>query len=231
MPGVKAMILAAGRGERMRPLSDRIPKPLLPVAGKPLLAWLVEKLVRAGIADVVINVSHLGAMIEDALGDGAEYGARIVYSREREALETAGGIAQALPLLGGAPFLVVNGDIFSDWDFARCDTAAARLSAAGTLAHLVLVDNPPHHPEGDFCLARGMVAAHGAGRLTFSGIGIYHPALFAPIAPGSRHQLAALLRGPMAEGRVSGEHYRGLWMDVGTPGRLAELERLLAGRC
>ncbi len=224
------MILAAGRGERMRPLTDHIPKPLLPVAGKPLLAWLVEKLVRAGIADIVINVSHLGEMIEDALGDGAKYGARIAYSREREALETAGGIVQALPLLGEAPFLVVNGDVFSDVDFACLGATAVRLSADGILAHLMLVDNPPHHPEGDFCLDRKVVVVDGEGRLTFSGIGLYHPALFAPVVPGTRCQLAALLRGPMADGRVSGEHYRGLWLDVGTPERLAGLERMLAGQ-
>src|SRR5574340_13093 len=149
------MILAAGRGERMRPLTDRIPKPLLPVAGKPLIAWLIEKLVRSGITGIVVNVSHFGEMIETALGDGTKYGARIVYSREREALETAGGIAQALPLLGGESFLVVNGDVFSDFDFGCLEVIKANLTAQGTLAHLVLVDNPPHHPLGDFCLNRG----------------------------------------------------------------------------
>jgi len=227
---MKAMILAAGRGERMRPLTDLTPKPLLPAAGKPLIAWTIEKLARSGIADIVINVSHLGAMIEAAVGDGAQYGARIAYSHEREALETAGGIALALPLLGEQPFLVVNGDVFSDFDFARLGAMAARLSGTGTLAHLVLVDNPPHHPGGDFCLNQGMVAAGGGERLTFSGIGLYHPALFTPVTPGTRHQLAALLSGPMAGGRVSGEHYRGLWLDVGTPERLARLERMLGGR-
>jgi MurNAc alpha-1-phosphate uridylyltransferase len=226
---MKAMILAAGRGERMRPLTDLTPKPLLPAAGKPLIAWLIEKLARSGIADIVINVSHLGAMIEAAVGDGARYGAHIAYSHEREALETAGGIALALPLLGEQPFLVVNGDVFSDFEFAHLDAMAARLSAGGTLAHLILVDNPPHHPGGDFCLNEGIIAAEGGERLTFSGIGLYHPALFAPVTPGSKHQLAALLRGPMAAGRVSGEHYRGLWVDVGTPARLAGLERMLGG--
>jgi len=227
---MKAMILAAGRGERMRPLTDRTPKPLLRAAGKPLIAWLIEKLARSGVADIVINVSHLGAMIEAAVGDGMQYGARVAYSHEREALETAGGIALALPLLGEQPFLVVNGDVFSDFDFARLGAMAARLSGTGTLAHLVLVDNPPHHPGGDFCLNQGMIAADGGERFTFSGIGLYHPALFAPVTPGTRHQLAALLGGPIAGGRVSGEHYRGLWLDVGTPERLAGLERMLGGR-
>lgn len=224
------MILAAGRGERMRPLTDHTPKPLLPVAGKPLIAWQIEKLVRAGFADIVINVSRLGAKIEAALGDGAQYGARIAYSRESEALETAGGIALALPLLGEGPFLVVNGDVFSDFDFARLEAMAARLTRREILAHLVLVDNPPHHPAGDYCLNRGMVATEGGERLTFSGIGFYHPGLFAPIVPGTRYRLAALLRGPMAEARVSGEHHRGLWVDVGTPERLAGLDRMLAGQ-
>ena len=227
---MKAMILAAGRGERMRPLTDHIPKPLLPVAGMPLIAWQVRKLVKAGISEIVINVSHLGAMIEAALGDGAQYGARLAYSHESEALETAGGIAYALPLLSGEPFLVVNADVFSDFDYARLAAAAASLSRAGILAHLVLVDNPPHHPAGDFCLSQRLIAAEGGPRLTFSGIGLYHPALFATLARGAKFQLAALLRGPIAHGRVSGEHYPGQWFDVGTPERLAALERRLAAQ-
>lgn len=225
---MKAMILAAGRGERMRPLTDHTPKPLLPVAGMPLIAWQIRKLVGAGISEIVINVSHLGAMIEAALGDGAQYGARLAYSHESEALETAGGIAYALPLLSGEPFLVVNADVFCDFDYARLAATAASLSPPGMLAHLVLVDNPPHHPGGDFCLGPRLVAAVGGPRLTFSGIGLYHPALFAGIVRGTKFQLAALLRGPIAEGRVSGEYYPGRWLDVGTPGRLAELERKLA---
>lgn len=224
------MILAAGRGERMRPLTDHIPKPLLPVAGKPLIAWLIEKLVHGGITGIVINIARLGETIEAALGDGGKFGTRIVYSREHEALETAGGIALALPLLGETPFLVVNGDVFSDFDFRRFEAISTQLSCTGTLAHLVLVDNPPHHPRGDFCLNQGLVAAGGGKRFTFSGMGFYHPALFASIVPGTKYQLAALLRGPMAEGRVSGEHHRGLWLDVGTPERLAGLERMLAGQ-
>lgn len=225
---MKAMILAAGRGERMRPLSDHTPKPLLPVAGEPLIAWQIRKLVQAGIADIVINVSHLGAMIEAVLGDGAQYGARLAYSHEGEALETAGGIAYALPLLSDEPFLVVNADIFSDFDYSRLALAAAGLSRDGALAHLVLVDNPPHHPGGDFCLSQSRVAAIGGPRLTFSGIGAYHPELFGALVRGEKFQLAALLRGPIADGRVSGEHYPGRWLDVGTPERLAALERSLA---
>jgi MurNAc alpha-1-phosphate uridylyltransferase len=222
------MILAAGRGERMRPLTDSIPKPLLPVAGKPLILWLIEKLVVAGVSEIVINISHLGAMIESMLGDGRQYGARIAYSREPEALETAGGIALALPLLGSTPFLAVNGDVFTDFDFRHLAPAPVGLSSTEFLAHLVLVDNPRHHPTGDFCLHQDRVAMEGGRRLTFSGIGIYHPALFAPVAPGSKHQLAALLREPMAHGRVSGEHHRGQWFDVGTPERLATLDRMLS---
>ncbi len=225
---MKAMILAAGRGERMRPLSDTTPKPLLPVAGEPLIAWQIHRLVRAGIAEIVINVSHMGAMIEAVLGDGAQYGARLAYSHEGEALETAGGIAYALPLLSDEPFLVVNADIFSDFDYSRLALAAASLSREAVLAHLVLVDNPPHHPAGDFCLNQHRITALGGPRFTFSGIGLYHPALFDALVRGEKFQLAALLRSPIADGRVSGEHYTGRWFDVGTPERLAALERRLA---
>jgi MurNAc alpha-1-phosphate uridylyltransferase len=224
------MILAAGRGERMRPLTDRVPKPLLPVAGRPLIAHLVERLARAGLTDLVVNVSHLAGQIERELGDGARHGVRIAYSREVEALETGGGIAQALPLLGPGPFVAVNSDVYCDFDFSRLAAAAERLNAEAPGAHLVLVDNPPHHPAGDFCLSDGAVSADGSQpRLTFSGIGVYPPALFAGIARGAKCQLAALLRPAMAQGRVRGEHHRGLWMDVGTPQRLADLERLLTG--
>lgn len=226
---MKAMILAAGRGERMRPATDRIPKPLLPVAGKPLIVWLLERLVRAGITELVVNVSHLGAMIEEALGDGAALGARIAYSREAEALETAGGIAAALPLLGGAPFLVINGDIHTDFDFTRLVPRATALALEGALAHLVLVDNPAHHPRGDFTLEKGFISAGGEQRLTFSGIGAYHPGLFAGLRAGQKYQLATLLRDPIAARRVSGERYGGKWIDVGTPERLAAVERMLRG--
>ena len=180
---MKAMILAAGRGERMRPLTDRIPKPLLPVGGKPLIVWHLEHLARAGLREVVINHAHLGAQIEAALGDGARWGLSIRYSPEPEgALETAGGIANALPLLGDeAPFLVINGDIYCDWDVTR----AVNALLPDDLAHLVLVPNPPHHPRGDFSLTGTQVgadiAAAGAQVSTFSGIGIYRPQLFADI--------------------------------------------------
>lgn len=215
---MKAMILAAGRGERMRPLTDVTPKPLLPVAGKPLIIWHLERLARAGFRDIVVNHAHLGDQIEALLGDGAAWGLSIAYSAEPEgALETAGGIAHALPLLGAEPFLVVNGDIYCDWNFAH--------AAIGTgLAHLVLVDNPPHHPTGDFSLDDGKVGAGKTARLTFSGIGIYRPELFDGIAPGQPAQLAPLLRDAIAAGRVSGEHHRGRWEDVGTPERLAALD-------
>jgi len=227
---MKAMILAAGRGERMRPLTDRAPKALLEVGGRPLVAHLIERLVRSGCREVVVNVSHLADMIERELGDGSRYGVRIVYSREVEPLETGGGIAFALPLLGGAPFLVVNSDIYSDFDFARLAAPAAALARGGGLAHLVLVDNPAHHPRGDFALSAGAVSAEVAGRLTFSGIGVYAPALFAGVARGARCQLVTLLAPAMARGLVTGEHHRGLWMDIGTPLRLEALERALEAR-
>ncbi|HMM55604.1 MAG TPA: nucleotidyltransferase family protein [Candidatus Desulfobacillus sp.] len=227
---MRAMILAAGRGERMRPLSDTTPKPLLAAGGKPLIVRHVEALARAGIVDLVINHAHLGHLIVQALGDGARFGARIRYSPEAEALESAGGIAQALPLLGAAPFAVINGDIACDYDFARLPPLAAALERNGQLAHLVLVPNPPHHPQGDFFLREGWLAAAGGARLTFAGIGVYAPALFAGIARGARAALAPLLRAAIDAGAVGGELHEGLWLDVGTPGRLAELERRLAAR-
>jgi len=227
---MKVMILAAGRGERMRPLTDRAPKALLEAGGRPLIARLIERLARAGFTDLVVNVSHLGDRIESQLGDGATLGVRLVYSREDTPLETGGGIAYALPLLGEAPFAVVNSDVYSDFDFARLKLAAAALAGGALDAHLVLVDNPAHHPAGDFCLRDGKVTADGARRLTFSGIGIYAPVLFSSVARGAKRQLVALLELAMARGRVSGEHHRGTWLDVGTPQRLAELERTLASR-
>ncbi len=222
---MKAMILAAGRGERMRPLTDVTPKPLLEVGGKPLIAWHIERLARAGFTDLVINHAHLGAKIEAALGDGSRFGVSIRYSPEIEALETAGGIANALPLLGSEPFLVVNGDIFCDYDFATLSHELGEFSA-----WLVLVDNPGHHPIGDFALRQGKVLDDGKHKLTFSGIGIYRPELFAAIARGTKARLAPLLREQMAAGRVGGEHHRGLWRDVGTPQRLRELDVELRGK-
>ena len=222
---MKAMILAAGRGERMRPLTDTCPKPLLPVGGKPLIAWHLERLAAAGFRDVIINHAHLGSLIERELGDGGAWGLSIRYSAEPPgALETAGGIAQAMSMLGTEPFLVINGDVFCDWnpvDLAMAD---------GNLAHLVLVPNPTHHPEGDFTLDGSRVGDGGTAqpRFTFSGIGIYRSELFAGIATGTAAKLAPLLRGAMAKNRVSGELYSGRWIDVGTPQRLAELDVELA---
>ncbi|BBI98409.1 mannose-1-phosphate guanylyltransferase [Ferrigenium kumadai] len=222
------MILAAGRGERMRPLTDHTPKPLLPAGGKPLVVWHIERLARAGITELVINHAHLGIQIEEALGNGRQFGVHIAYSDEGKALETAGGIANALPLLGDEPFTVVNGDIWCDYDFARLPAHAAAMRDNGDMAHLVLVDNPPHHPNGDFLLHDGRVVESAPSaqhsKLTFSGIGIYQPALFSGIPRGSIAPLAPLLRGQIALGKVSGEHHRGQWVDVGTPQRLAELD-------
>lgn len=219
---MQAMILAAGRGERMRPLTDRVPKPLLRAGGKRLIEYHIEALAAAGVRDLVINHAHLGGQIEAVLGDGARWGVRIRYSPEDEALETGGGIRRALPLLDDAPFLVVNGDIWCDYDFSVVQPGP------GTIAHLVLVDNPAHNPQGDFALCGGRIANAGAPRFTFSGIGIYHPALFAGCGPGA-FPLAPLLRAACDLGRVSGEHFPGRWTDVGTPQRLRELDRMLGG--
>ena len=222
---MKAMILAAGRGERMRPLTDTTPKPLLKAGGKPLILWAIARLQRAGVTDLVVNVSHLAGQIEQALGNGTTYNVRITYSFEQEALETAGGIAWALPLLDEQPFLVVNSDVYSDYDFAALAARAQTLTARQP-AHLVLVNNPAHHPQGDFGLRDGVVVAVEP-RQTFSGIGAYHPALFAGITRGDKARLAAQLAQAIAEGRVSGEHFRGVWNDVGTPARLAQLDARL----
>jgi MurNAc alpha-1-phosphate uridylyltransferase len=216
------MILAAGRGERMRPLTDRTPKPLLPVAGKPLIVWHLERLARAGFRDIVINLAHLGEQVEALLGDGDAWRVSIRYSAEPPgALETAGGIATALPLLGEAPFLVVNGDIYCDIDFATVS-----VSAGDDLAHLVLVDNPDHHRQGDFGLAHDRVTTTEP-LFTFAGIGIYRPQLFAGLPAGERAPLAPLLRAAIAAGQVSGQRYGGRWVDVGTPERLANLDNEL----
>ncbi|NEX22343.1 nucleotidyltransferase family protein [Thiorhodococcus mannitoliphagus] len=214
---MKAMILAAGRGNRMRPLTDHTPKPLLRAGGKPLIAYHIERLAGAGIRDLVINHAHLGAQIEQALGDGSEFGVSIRYSPEAEALETGGGIFNALSLLGDAPFLVVNGDVWTDIDPARLQMRAT------DLAYLVLVDNPPHNPSGDFALTGDRVQPEGSPKLTFSGVGLYDPKLFDGCQPGA-FPLAPLLRDAMAKGKVGGQHHRGQWLDIGTPERLAELD-------
>lgn len=217
----QAMILAAGCGERMRPLSDKIPKPLLRVGGKALAEWHLLALAKAGVRQAVINHGRLGALIERALGDGRRYGLRLRYSAEGDdPLETAGGVVKALPLLNEAPFFLVNADVWVDLDFAEL-----RLPE-GFLAHLILVDNPPHHPQGDFSLDGGRVLGRRAnGNLTYGGIGVYCPGFFADL-PVGRRPLAPLLRAAAQGGRISGERLEGRWLDVGTPGRLAEANRI-----
>jgi len=220
------MLLAAGRGERMRPLTDHTPKPLLQAGGKSLIAWHIENMARAGICDLVINHAYLGNQIEAALGDGDQFGIRIRYSAENPVLETAGGIANALALLGDAPFAVINSDIYCGYDFVQLPELAAALRASGDTAHLVLVNNPAHHPNGDFGLSSDRVV-NNVPAFTFSGIGIYQPGLFANIPRGTIAPLAPLLRAQIALGKVSGEHYRGRWLDVGTPQRLEKLDNEL----
>ncbi|MGN6581736.1 MAG: N-acetylmuramate alpha-1-phosphate uridylyltransferase MurU [Bordetella sp.] len=225
---MRAMILAAGRGERMRPLTDHTPKPLLTVGGKPLIVWHLERLAQAGLRDVVINHAWLGDRIVEELGDGSRWDLRIRYSAEDPALETAGGIVQALPWLGADPFLVINGDIWCDWDPARSDMARRDMDRTHADAWLLLVDNPPQHPQGDFALQPdGRAADDGPAKLTFSGIGIYRPGLFAGLASGRPAPLAPLLRQAMARGAVRAERHAGRWVDVGTPQRLQALDAAL----
>ncbi|MBS4721463.1 nucleotidyltransferase family protein [Aeromonas caviae] len=220
---MKAMILAAGRGERMRPLTDLLPKPLLAAGGKPLIVHHIEKLKAAGVTTLVINHAWLGHKLVAALGDGSALGVSIHWSAEESALETAGGIVQALPLLGREPFLVINGDTWLDLDYR----ALVSPPLGDDLAHLWLVPNPPQHPQGDFSLQAGRVLDTPA--LTFSGVGLYHPAAFAGLPSGAR-KLAPLLRDWMAQGRVGGSLLAGEWRDIGTVDRLRELdEQLLAG--
>lgn len=230
---MKAMILAAGRGERMRPLTDHRPKPLLAAGGKPLIVWHIERLVAAGLPDIVINCAWLADALQGALGDGRRFGARIQWSREEPALETAGGIANALPLLGPDPFLVVNGDVWCDWDFGQATTRARQLHSAGAQAWLLLVENPSHHPQGDFLLQEsGQVRAPAAANpaaLTFSGIGLYCPSLFETV-PAQPAPLAPLLREAMSRSAVIGERHSGTWMDIGTPERLQTLDALLSNQ-
>ena len=220
---MKAMILAAGKGERMRPLTLTTPKPLVCAGGLPLIVYHLRALAKAGFREVVINHAWLGQQIEDYLCDGATFGLSIVYSPEGDPLETGGGIFRALPLLGNEPFLVVNGDIWTDYDFVRLPQAISGL------AHLVLVDNPQHNPQGDFALD-DVVVEEGtldSVKLTYSGIAVLHPQLFAGCSGGS-FKLAPLLRKAMQQKQVGGEHFTGRWVDVGTHERLAEVERLLA---
>lgn len=223
---MKAIILAAGRGKRMRPLTDHTPKPLLSVAGKPLLQYHIERLVKAGIQDLVINHAHLGEQIAAFCGDGHRFGARIQHSPESTALETGGGIFQALPLLGDAPFLVINGDVWTDYPLSHIPQ-----NLSGD-AHLVLVDNPTHNPDGDFnflssCGQLVEPADENSVRLTFSGISLLHPRLFANCNPGA-FPLAPLLKAAVGHERVSAEHYCGLWFDIGTPERLQALDQRLS---
>jgi MurNAc alpha-1-phosphate uridylyltransferase len=220
---MKAMILAAGRGERMRPLTDTVPKPLIPVAGKPLIVHHLERLAAAGFREVVINHAHLGHLIEEALGAGDRWGVSIRYSPERPAaLGTGGGIHNALALIGEEPFLAINGDVWTDFPLQTLPRSPSGL------AHLVLVPNPPHHPSGDFHLEGRRLSPDAGIRLTFSGIGVYRPGLFAGIAPGA-FPLGPLLREAAGRGEVTGEQYAGAWFDVGTAERLAQVEAFLHG--
>lgn len=218
---MRAMILAAGKGERMRPLTLNTPKPLIPVAGVPLIEYHLRALVEAGVREVVINHAWLGDKIEAHLGNGERFGVNITYSRETQPLETGGGIYKALPILGDEPFLLVNGDIFTDYDFSLLQRPLQGL------AHVVLISNPEHHLSGDFSLQEGRVLAPDAETLTYSGIAVLNPALFADCQAGA-FKLAPLLRQAVAQGVVSGEHFCGRWIDVGTPERLAAAEAALA---
>jgi MurNAc alpha-1-phosphate uridylyltransferase len=220
------MILAAGLGERLRPLTDRVPKALAEAGGKPLVLWQLERLARAGIRDIVINVSHLAGAIEARLGDGSAFGVSLAYSREARPLESAGGIAQARLLLGPEPFALINADVFCDYDLAALRARALD----GCLAHLVLAPNPPHHAAGDFTLHAGKAGNAAAPRYTYTGIALVDPALVAPVRAGEKAQLAPLLRAAAEAGRLSGELHRGLWRDIGTAERLAELDALLRAR-
>jgi len=219
---MKAFILAAGRGERMRPLTDHTPKPLLLAGGKPLIVWHMERLAAAGFREIVINHAHLGTLIEQTLGDGSQWGLHIQYSPEPPgALETAGGIATALPLLGDESFLVVNGDVYCDIDFGH-------FSGSTAAAHLVMVDNPAHHSGGDFSLdGQRVVYANGEQTLTYAGIGVFSPSFFADVKPGTVMKLRPLLDAAIAAGTLTGERFAGRWVDVGTPQRLAELDQEL----
>ena len=222
----RALILAAGRGERMRPLTDAVPKPLLLAGGKPLIAWQVEALARGGFDDLVVNHSHLGAMIEAALGDGSAFGVRIRYSPEPSALETAGGVARALPMLGGSPFAVVSGDIFTRFDYATLRARIERIARdpEACVAHFVMVDNPSWHPAGDDMGVEEGRIVRGRERLTYGNIGVFHPAPFREVAPGERLRMFPWAYRLVDAGRVSGERFGGDWDNIGTPAQLAALD-------
>ncbi|MPV68917.1 N-acetylmuramate alpha-1-phosphate uridylyltransferase MurU [Burkholderia sp. BE17] len=228
-----AMIFAAGRGERMRPLTDTRPKPLLEAGGKPLIVWQIEALARAGIETIVINHAWLGERIEAALGDGSRWGVRLAYSAEGEALETAGGIAQALPLLEhdgrSTVFVAVAGDVFAEFDYLKLAAPASRMAALDAPAmHLVMVPNPPFHPAGDFVLGGdGRLSLDGGERVTFGSIGLYDTRMFRDLAPGTRRALTPYFRATIEAGRASGELYEGIWENVGTPAQLGELDARL----
>ena len=224
------MILAAGRGERMRPLSDATPKPLLCAGGKPLIVWQIEAFVRAGLTDIVVNASHRADDLAAALGDGRAFGARIAWSREAEPLEVAGGIATALPLLPAGPLIVASGDVWSAFDIATLIPRAQTMAhdSAAPRAHLVMVPNPPYHPQGDFALRGNAVIAGGAATLTFGNIAIYDTALFAGLQHGVKQKMLPLFNAWIAKGIVTGERYDGPWANVGTPADLAELNARLA---
>ena len=239
---MRAMILAAGRGERMRPLTDTTPKPLLKVGGKPLIIWHLERLAATGFTEVVINHAHLGEQIEAALGNGANWGLNIAYSPEKVALETAGGIANALHLLTenglkNEPFLVVNGDTYTDFNFANLTHLSAPSLFKGegwwegemvqNLVHLVLVNNPPQHPNGDFAIENGALKKNGLKMLTFSGVGVYHPDLYKDIVKGEPAKLAPLFRKAIDNNTATAQHYQGVWHDIGTPERLKSLDKEL----
>jgi MurNAc alpha-1-phosphate uridylyltransferase len=231
---MKAMLLAAGRGERLRPLTERVPKALVEAGGKPLIAWHLERLAASGCREAVVNVSHLGERIVERVGDGRRFGLRVEYSREAEPLETAGGIAQAATLLGRDPFLLVNADVYCERDFR----ALLGHSLGGKLGHLVMVPNPAHRASGDFTLSRGQVGGQVSGplstpaspRYTYAGIAVIAPQLVESVKAGSKAPLAPLLYAAADRGLLSGELYEGLWQDVGTLERLAELEKTLAKR-
>ncbi len=231
---MRAMVLAAGRGERMQPLTDTCPKPLLPVGGKPLLAWQIERLVRGGYDELVINVSYRAGQIVDWLGDGARFGARITYSPEAEPLESAGGVARALPLLGEGPVLVVAADVYSDFDYAGLAVPRETIAvAADTLAHLVLVPNPPFRPLGDYSLSAagpgGRVGLDGTPHWTWAGIGLFHTNLLREIPIGKKIPLLPFFAAWIGRGLVSGEMYRGEWDNLGTPEQLHQLDVKLSG--